>query len=101
MTTGDNMVDMRIRLTHPVGLHARPASKFVQTANKFASTITVQNVTTGGDPVDAKSILMVLTLGALQNHEILIRAEGPDSEKAAQDLGDLVRNNFGETEKSS
>ena len=92
------MVDTKIKVTNPVGLHARPAAKFVQTANKFASEITVQNVTLGGDPVDAKSILMVLTLGVLQNHEILIQAQGSDAETAIRDLTNLVRNNFGEAE---
>jgi len=94
----ENMFNSKIKVTNQVGLHARPASKFVQTANRFASEITVQNVTLGGDPVDAKSILMVLTLGVLQNHEILIQAQGSDAETAVHDLTNLVQNNFAEAE---
>jgi phosphotransferase system HPr (HPr) family protein len=90
------MVETKIVVKHKVGLHARPASIFVQTANKFTSEITVRNLTIGGDPVDAKSILMVLTLGVVQDHEIQLRAEGPDEQNAIQCLRELVLNNFGE-----
>jgi len=93
------MVEVRIIIKHKVGLHARPAAAFVQTANKFSSEIiTVKNLTSGGDPVNAKSILSVLTLGVLQNHEILLSVEGPDEQKAMQSLRELVLNNFGERE---
>ncbi len=90
------MVESKILVKHKVGLHARPASIFVQTANKFAAEITVRNVTTNGEPVDAKSILMVLTLGVMQNHEIELCADGPDEQKALDSLSELVHNNFGE-----
>ena len=90
------MVEKRIVVTHEVGLHARPASVFVQTANKFDSEITVQNLTENGDEVDAKSIIMVLTLGVVKDNEILIRAEGADAEQAVQALIELVKTNFGE-----
>jgi phosphocarrier protein HPr len=90
------MVEMKVVVSNKVGLHARPASVFVQTANKFTSEISVQNLTTGGNAVDAKSILMLLSLGVAQNHEILIRAEGVDAEKAVKSLRDLVQKNCGE-----
>lgn len=90
------MIEKRIIITHKVGLHARPASLFVQTANKFTSNITAQNTSTNGEPVDAKSIIMVLTLGVQQNHELLLKAEGSDAEKAIQSLLDLVNSDFGE-----
>ena len=92
------MFETRIIVKHKVGLHARPASTFVQTANKFNSEITIKNLTLGGDAVDAKSILMVLTLGVIQNHEIQLCAEGTDEQNAIQSLRDLVLNNFGESE---
>ncbi len=90
------MVEKRVVVTHEVGLHARPASLFVQTANKFASEIDVQNISTESECVDAKSIIMVLTLGVLKNHELLVRAEGPDAENAVQALYQLVQSNFGD-----
>ena len=92
------MIETRIIIKHKVGLHARPAATFVQTAGKFSSKITVRNLTRGSDPVNAKSILSVLGLGVLQNHEIQVNAEGPDEEKAVESLRDLVLHNFGESE---
>ncbi len=93
------MIEQRIKVTHQVGLHARPASLFVQTANRFSATINVQNLSTKSDAVDAKSIIMVLTLGVLQNHELLLMAEGPDAEIAILSLCQLIKNNFGDVEK--
>jgi phosphotransferase system HPr (HPr) family protein len=90
------MAEIRVVVTHKVGLHARPASMFVQTANKFKSQIKVQNLTSNGNLVDAKSIIMVLTLGVMKDHEILIQAEGPDGDAALAALKTLVENNFGE-----
>lgn len=91
------MVEAQVSVTHKVGLHARPASLFVKLANKFNSKISVKNLTFGGNPVDAKSILGVLTLGVVQNHEILIQAEGADAEDAIRELKSLVESNFGES----
>ncbi len=91
------MVEAQVSVTHKVGLHARPASLFVKLANKFNSKISVKNLTLGGNPVDAKSILGVLTLGVVQNHEILIQAEGADAEDAIRELKSLVESNFGES----
>lgn len=90
------MVQSKIVVRHKVGLHARPASVFVQSANKFTSEVTVRNVTAGGESVDAKSILMVLTLGVMKDHEIELQADGSDEQQALDCLVDLVRSNFGE-----
>jgi phosphotransferase system HPr (HPr) family protein len=91
------MFEATIPVRHKVGLHARPASLFVQTANKFASTINVKNLTVDGKFVDAKSIIMVLTLGVMKDHEILIQTEGADAESALEALKSLVEGNFGES----
>lgn len=90
------MVETKITVTHKVGLHARPASLFVQTANKFSSSIKVRNLTANGNVVDAKSIIMVLTLGVMKDHQIQIQAEGMDEAAAIAALQSLVENNFGE-----
>jgi phosphotransferase system HPr (HPr) family protein len=87
---------LEIRLHNKVGLHARPASLFVQTASKFSSNILVHNKTTGSKPVNAKSILSVLTLGAANHHEICIQAEGSDAQAAIQSLKMLIEADFGE-----
>lgn len=91
------MLETKIIITNKVGLHARPASLFVQVANKCASDIMVSNLTTAGKPVNAKSIISILTLGVMQNHEILIQADGPDEEDAIERLKTLALSNFGES----
>ncbi|GJQ34871.1 MAG: HPr family phosphocarrier protein [Anaerolineales bacterium] len=91
------MPEATIQVKHKVGLHARPAALFVQTASKFSSTIKVRNLTTNGKFVDAKSIIMVLTLGVMKDHEILIQTEGANAESALEALKSLIESNFGET----
>lgn len=87
---------LKIKIAHEAGLHARPASLFVQTANKYSSEIQVQNLNDESDLVNAKSILSVLTLGVEQNHEVEIIAEGEDAEDALIALKELIEDNFGE-----
>ncbi|HSB88635.1 MAG TPA: HPr family phosphocarrier protein [Anaerolineales bacterium] len=88
------MVEASVAVTHEVGLHARPAALFVQTANRFTSSVRVRNVTTGSEPVDAKSILGILTLGVLSGHEIQVSADGPDEGEALRALRALVEGGF-------
>lgn len=88
--------NLSIEITHPAGLHARPASLFVQTANKFTSEISVQNITTKSNQANAKSILSVLTLGVMQGHQIEIVAKGDDANDCINALKTLVEGNFGE-----
>ena len=90
------MAEATIPVKHKVGLHARPASLFVQTAAKFSSVIKVKNLTTNGNFVDAKSIIMVLTLGVMKDHEVVIQSEGTDADAALNALRALIENNFGE-----
>ncbi|WP_376789371.1 HPr family phosphocarrier protein [Thermoflexus sp.] len=90
------MQQVTLTLTNAVGLHARPAALFVQTAARFRSNITVRNVTRGTPPVNAKAILAVLTLGAEHGHVIEIVAEGPDEADAVAALKALVESRFGE-----
>ncbi|WP_322806765.1 HPr family phosphocarrier protein [Thermanaerothrix sp.] len=89
------MVEAKVLIKNKVGLHARPASLFVQTANKFKSAITAIH---GERKANAKSILSVLTLGADQGAELILQAEGEDAEEAVQALVSLIESNFGEAE---
>jgi len=82
-------------LTNKVGLHARPAAVFVQTAKKFKAKLKVKK----DDKIaDAKSILGVLSLGAECGDKITIIAEGEDAEEALNTLLALIKNRFGEKE---
>jgi phosphotransferase system HPr (HPr) family protein len=90
------MAEATIQVKHKVGLHARPAALFVQTAAKFASNIKVKNLTANGNFVDAKSIIMVLTLGVMKDHEVVIQTDGADADAALEALRSLIQGNFGE-----
>jgi phosphocarrier protein HPr len=93
MATSNDVV-----IHHKVGLHARPAALFVKTAAGFSSRITLENLTRGTQPVNAKSILSVLSAGVKMDDQIRIAAEGADEAAAVTALSDLVNSNFGETE---
>lgn len=90
------MAEATIQVKNKVGLHARPAALFVQTAAKFASKVKVKNLTSNGNFVDAKSIIMVLTLGVMKDHEVVIHTDGADADAALEALKSLIEANFGE-----
>jgi phosphotransferase system HPr (HPr) family protein len=83
-----------LTITNKVGLHARPAALFVQTAARFKDTRV--EVLKDGVPRDAKSILNVLSLGVTQGTTIVVRAEGPHAGDAIAALSDLVDRDFNE-----
>jgi phosphocarrier protein HPr len=89
-------VSREIVVRHKVGLHARPAALFVKAASGFASRITLENLTKGTAPTNAKSILSVLSVAVQMNDGIRISADGNDAEAAVIALCDLVNSNFGE-----
>jgi len=90
------MRDVEIQMTNPSGLHARPATLFTEAAARFASRITVQNLTRAKGPVDAKSILMVLPAGISNSHRIRLVAEGADETEAIDALVELIDSGLGE-----
>ncbi len=74
-----------------VGLHARPATFFIQKANEYKSSIWIEK---DERKVNAKSLLGVLSLGITKGINITIMAEGSDEEKAVNDLVSLISSNF-------
>ena len=85
-----------VEVRNPSGLHARPAALFVKTAARFTSAVTVQNVTTGAAPANAKSILAVMASGAARGHVVRLTADGPDEDQAITVLHDLFASGLGE-----
>ncbi len=81
-------------IQNKVGLHARPAALFVQTAAKFKAKIMARNNTRGTPFVDAKSILSVMGLGVSQGHEIEITAVGEDEQIALEAIAHLIDSYF-------
>jgi multiphosphoryl transfer protein len=84
---------MTLTINNRLGLHARPAAKFVAIANKFESDIQVSK---GSRLANAKSINQVALLGARQGEEIQITAAGADAAEVLAELKALVDDNFGE-----
>ena len=77
------------------GLHARPASDFVQTASRFAADITIRRVGKE-EAANAKSIIFLLSLGIGRGTEVEIAANGPDEQEAVDTLAVLIAAGFGE-----
>jgi multiphosphoryl transfer protein len=96
-TNDQGQITKEIRLTvrNQLGLHARPAAKFVSTAARFQSQILVRNLTQGTQAVRADSINQVATLNVRQGHELMITAMGDDADDALAALQALVQSNFG------
>ncbi|MBE6759733.1 MAG: HPr family phosphocarrier protein [Ruminococcaceae bacterium] len=82
-----------VMVQNQVGLHARPATFFIQKANEFRSTIWVEK---DERRVNAKSLLGVLSLGIVGGTSIRIIADGPDENLAVDSLVKLVQSGFTE-----
>jgi phosphotransferase system HPr (HPr) family protein len=80
-------------IPNALGLHARAAARFVQSASRFASAI---RVSCGDQTVDGKSILGILLLAASRGMTLTIDADGPDAHAALEGLCALVMSGFGE-----
>lgn len=90
--------ELDLSITIANGLHARPAARFVQLANRFDAELRVTNTTTGAGPADAASLTEVATLGARQGQSIRIRARGPQADAALAAFRDLASRRFDEAD---
>ena len=87
------MISRGVTICNSVGLHARPATFFVQKANSFKSSIWVEKEDCR---VNAKSLLGVLSLGITKGTVITLIADGIDENEAVGALAELIDNAFGE-----
>ena len=87
------MISRSITIKNSVGLHARPATFFVQKANSFKSSIWVEKEDCR---VNAKSLLGVLSLGISKGTAITLIADGVDEADAVDGLAQLVDSEFGD-----
>ena len=87
------MTTKEITISNSVGLHARPATFFIQKANTYKSSIWVEKEERR---VNAKSLLGVLSLGIVKGMTITIIADGPDENQAIEGLCALVDAGFAE-----
>lgn len=87
------MFSGKVVVQNKVGLHARPATFFIQKANEFKASVWVEK---DERKVNAKSLLGVLSLGITQGTEINIIADGADEQEAVNTLIDLIASDFAE-----
>ena len=84
------------KVVNASGLHARPGSDFVHRASEFSSKVTLRRLDEDEDPVNAKSIAFVLSLGVGKGVEIELAADGPDEKEAVDSLVAYIESGLGE-----
>ncbi len=89
------MLESRIKIRNPLGLHARAAAHLVRLAGTFHSDIKLRR-TDNSVVADAKSILSVLTLAAAKGVQLEITVEGKDESEAMQAIEEIFNKGFGE-----
>lgn len=87
------MISKEVVINNQVGLHARPATFFIQKANEFKSSIWVEKE---DRRVNAKSLLGVLSLGIVKGTAITLIADGADEDDAVNTLSELIASDFNE-----
>ncbi len=87
------MINREVTINNQVGLHARPATFFIQKANEFKSVIWIEKE---DRRVNAKSLLGVLSLGIVKGTTVNIIADGADEAEAVETLTDLIDKEFAE-----
>jgi phosphocarrier protein len=87
------MITRNVTIQNSVGLHARPATFFIQKANSYASSIWVEK---DDRRVNAKSLLGVLSMGIAKGMTVTLIADGADEQAAVDGLVALIDSGFGE-----
>lgn len=90
------MATRTVTIASTSGLHARPASLFTQAVADCGTDVLISH--DGGEPVDAASILLVMSLGVPHGDEVTLEAEGPDADRVLDDLVALLSKNLDEEE---
>ena len=92
---GDEVVGV-FSVANQHGLHARPAARLVSEVRGLDASVQLRNLTTGAGPVPAGSLSRVATLGALRDHQVEVRASGPQAQEAVEHLLTLAARRFDE-----
>ena len=87
------MITKEVKISNAIGLHARPATFFIQKANTYSSSIWVEK---DDRKVNAKSLLGVLSLGIAKGMTIVLVADGQDEKDAVEGLINLVQTGLAE-----
>lgn len=83
--------EFTVTIFDPEGMHARPAGRLVEQAQKYQSAVTLND---NGTAVDAKRIFAVMALGAKRGDVINVTVDGPDQDKAAEELQAFFKENL-------
>src|SRR5438094_7826884 len=86
-------IEKELTIVNRLGLHARPAAMFVRIASRHRAEIWVSKE---GEEVNGKSIMGLMMLAAGQGSKLRIRCDGPDADKAMEELGELIKVGFNE-----
>lgn len=91
-TTGQKL-EKEMTIVNRLGLHARPAALFVKVASKFRCDVWVKKE---GEEVNGKSIMGLMMLAAGQGSKLFVRCEGPDADRALEEIEKLIASRFNE-----
>jgi phosphocarrier protein len=86
-------IEKELAVVNRLGLHARPAAMFVRIASRHRAEIWVSKE---GEEVNGKSIMGLMMLAAGQGSKLRIRCDGPDADKAMEELEELIKAGFNE-----
>ena len=86
-------IEKEITIVNRLGMHARPAAMFVRIASRFRAEVWVEKE---GEQINGKSIMGLMMLAAGQGSKLRIRCEGPDAERAIEELEQLIASKFNE-----
>ena len=86
-------IEKELAIVNRLGLHARPAAMFVRIASRHRAEIWVSKE---GEEVNGKSIMGLMMLAAGQGSKLRIRCDGPDADKAIEELEELIKAGFNE-----
>src|ERR1700677_3504687 len=82
-----------LTISNKLGIHARPAAMFVKTANRFSCEIFVEK---DGEKVNGKSIMGLMMLAAGPGSKLTVHADGPDANRALDEIEGLLKRKFDE-----
>ena len=87
-------IEKEITIVNRLGLHARPAAMFVRIASRYRCEVWVEKE--DSDEVNGKSIMGLMMLAAGQGSKLSVRCEGPDADRAMQEIEELINAKFNE-----
>ena len=86
-------IEKEVTIVNRLGLHARPAAMFVRIASRHRAEVWVAKE---GEEINGKSIMGLMMLAAGQGSKLRIRCDGPDADKAMEELEELIKAGFNE-----